>query len=80
MPSGVPRPVRLHPDWVRGEGLQVVGRCLDLTGAYKQFAVDPKSKHRGIAVPSRRAKTGYEIYITRVLPFGATSSVYHFLK
>eukprot|EP00971_Amphidinium_carterae_P326742 6457731-Amphidinium_carterae.2 len=64
MPSGVPKPVRLHLDWVRGGGLQVVGRCLDLTGAYKQFTVDPKRKHRGIAVPSCRAKAGYEIYIT----------------
>eukprot|EP00971_Amphidinium_carterae_P141260 2798900-Amphidinium_carterae.2 len=53
MPSGVPRPVRLHPDWLQGDGLQVVGRCLDLTGAYKQFAVDPRSKHRGVAVPFR---------------------------
>eukprot|EP00971_Amphidinium_carterae_P196511 3899745-Amphidinium_carterae.2 len=72
--------VRLHPDWHKDDGLQVVGCCLDVTGAYKQFAVDPRSKHRGVAVPLRKSKTGYEIYITKVLHFGGTSSVYHFLK
>ena len=80
LPDMTKRQVRLHEEW-RTEGkLQVLGRCLDLANAYKQFAVSPAClSHSAIAVPNM--DTGQpDIYFTRVLPFGATASVYHFLR
>ena len=74
------RQVNLHDEWRTSGSLQVLGRCLDLANAYKQFAVSPSSlAHSAIAVPNMEGGEP-DIYFTRVLPFGATASVYHFLR
>ena len=80
LPDGNRIQVDLHTDWLESGALEVRGRCLDLSNAYKQFPVNPlKKRYTAIAVPK-----GYgvepSIYFTRVLPFGATASVYYFLR
>ena len=79
MPDMSVRPVKLHEDWMKEGALHLQGRCLDLANAYKQFAVSPKSlEHSALAVPNLDGAT--DIYFSKVLPFGATASVYHFLR
>ena len=80
MPDGSRRRVVVHSDWLEEGALEVQGRCLDLSNAYKQFPVDPTTKmHTAIAVPSGKGEDPI-IYFTKVLPFGATASVYYFLR
>ena len=80
LPNMTRRQVSLHEEWKTSGRLQVLGRCLDLANAYKQFAVSPSSlAHSAIAVPNMDGGRP-DIYFTRVLPFGATASVYHFLR
>ena len=56
-----------------------VGRCLDLSKAYKQVPVNVTSlKYAVIAVPSRSSQ--WTFYIARGLPFGGSGSVYAFNK
>ena len=77
MPDGSSRLIKLDKGW-DVESLHLVGRCLDLSNAYKQYALDPRRKRDcAIAVAS---ESGPEIYFSRVLPFGATASVYWFLR
>eukprot|EP00971_Amphidinium_carterae_P321568 6391903-Amphidinium_carterae.1 len=53
-------------------------RCLDLANAYKQFAVNPADKRSSAIVVVK--DEGLEVYYSLVLPFGATASVYGFLR
>ena len=56
-----------------------LGRCLDLSKAYKQVPVNVTSlKYVVIAVPSRSSQ--WTFYIARGLPFGGSGSVYAFNK
>ena len=79
LPDGTSRKVILSDDWAIDD-LCLVGRCLDLANAYKQFAVNPAhARSCAIAVATVKPRCP-EVYFTRVLPFGATASVYWFLR
>lgn len=55
------------------------GRTLDLTKAYKQLFIHSQDKH--LVVIGIAAQDGpVEFYVSRSLPFGATGSVYGFLR
>ena len=55
------------------------GRCLDLSGAYKQMAVC--EQHRSLCVLLLRDADGHPIFfISSALVFGASASVYAFLR
>ena len=61
----------------RGES--VVGRCFDLSKAYKQIAVHEQSlKHAVLGARSANGK--WHLYTSQSLPFGAVASVYAFNK
>ena len=63
--------LRSQPSWW--------GRRVDLSKAYNQMAVHPESLRE--AVLGFLVKEGkWELYISRSLPFGATSSVFGFNK
>ena len=80
LPDGSRRTVVVHDDWLEDGALDVEGRCLDLSNAYKQFPVSPANReHTAIAVPKGPGMAP-EIYFTQVLPFGAAASVYYFLR
>ena len=56
-----------------------VGRCLDLSKAYKQVPVcDSSLKYAVIAMPSRSSE--WVFYLARGLPFGGSGSVFSFNK
>ena len=58
---------------------KLLGRCVDLSKAYKQIAVAPTS--RKFAVLGHRTQCGgWAFYISNSLPFGASSSVFAFNK
>ena len=52
------------------------GRTLDLSRAYKQLAIDEKS--RRLSVVGYQHDNVWKFYLNHVLPFGATASVYSF--
>ena len=80
LPDGNTIPVSIHQEWRCEGALEVKGRCLDLANAYKQFAVHPGDRLRsGILVPQGIGEEP-KVYFTKVLPFGATSSVFYFLR
>ena len=57
----------------------LLGKTLDLSKAYKQVAVHPDCRKRAVlGFPVEPGKWHY--YLSRSLPFGATSSVYAFNK
>ena len=63
--------LRCQPKWW--------GRCADLSKAYKQIAVHPDSLREAVlGFPVGGGE--WEFYISRSLPFGATSSVFSFNK
>ena len=57
-----------HDEWM--------GRTLDLSRAYKQLAIDQKS--RKLSVVGYQLEGEWKYFLNHVLPFGATSSVYSF--
>ena len=56
-----------------------VGRCVDLSKAYKQVAIDKLSLKHGV-LGYRDKKGDWRLYTTQSLPFGASSSVFAFNK
>ena len=57
-----------------------LGKTIDLPSAYRQLGVSPQSKWVSyIAVYDPSTKTA-KIYSTKALPFGASRSVYSFLR
>ena len=57
-----------------------VGKTVDLSSAYRQLGISPKSEHVSyISVYNPSAKKP-EVYVMRALPFGASRSVYSFLR
>ena len=58
---------------------QLLGRCVDLSKAYKQIAVSDSTLK--FAVLGHRTKDGgWRFYVSKSLPFGASASVYSFNK
>ena len=57
-----------------------VGKTVDLSAAYRQLGISPKSEHVSyISVYNPQLKQP-EVYLMRALPFGASRSVYSFLR
>ena len=56
-----------------------VGRCIDLSKAYKQVAVAPESVPYGV-LGHRTTAGGWQFHISRSLPFGASAAVFSFNK
>ena len=69
----------VHPEWKR---LKPVFKttCVDLQSAYKQLAVHPGEQHRTVVTLWDRRRKEPVCYVSRVLPFGASASVHHFLR
>ena len=57
----------------------LLGRCFDLSKAYKQIAVSESSLKHAI-LGARNSKGQWHFYASQSLPFGAISSVYAFNK
>eukprot|EP00435_Cladocopium_sp_Y103_P055901 s883_g18.t1 len=60
-------------------GTGFVGRCFDLSKAYKQIAVSSSSLRHAV-LGARNSKGQWHMYTSQSLPFGAISSVYAFNK
>ena len=59
---------------------EIVGKTVDLSAAYRQLGISPKSEHVSyISVFNPHLKRP-EVYLMRALPFGASRSVYSFLR
>eukprot|EP00438_Fugacium_kawagutii_P023706 Skav228033 [mRNA] locus=scaffold1188:5424:7796:+ [translate_table: standard] len=57
-----------------------VGKTVDLSSAYRQLGISPKSEFASyISVFNPKTKRP-EVYLMRALPFGASRSVYSFLR
>ena len=68
----------VHPaNLVEGRGSPLIS-VLDLSSAYKQFAISPKSRRMSIIALQNPADKQCMCFESRVLPFGATASVVHF--
>ncbi|CAE7775381.1 unnamed protein product, partial [Symbiodinium sp. CCMP2592] len=68
--------VKRHPDW--GDGLDLLGKTLDLSAAYKQLGCRPDTKFNRVLVawsPERRSPA---FFVSTALMFGATSAVCSF--
>ena len=66
-----------HPTMSAGPSW--VGRCIDLSKAYKQVAIHKQSLRHGV-LGFNTQKGGWQMYTTCSLPFGASASVYSFNK
>eukprot|EP00435_Cladocopium_sp_Y103_P010656 s993_g2.t1 len=60
-------------------GVGMIGRCFDLSKAYKQIAVSKDSLKHAI-LGARDSKGQWKMYASQSLPFGAIASVYAFNK
>eukprot|EP00435_Cladocopium_sp_Y103_P050211 s1922_g15.t1 len=69
----------VHADWKK---LRPVFKttCVDLQSAYKQLAVHPKEQKRTVVTLWNKTEKRPCCYISKVLPFGASASVHHFLR
>lgn len=57
----------------------LLGRCVDLSKAYRQVAIASESLRHGV-LGYQTEKEGWKYYTTRSLPFGASASVFAFNK
>ncbi|CAE7698871.1 unnamed protein product [Symbiodinium sp. CCMP2592] len=74
--SGEQLVVKRHPEW--GDGLDLLGKTLDLSAAYKQLGCRPYTKFNRVLVawsPERRAPA---FFVSTALMFGASSAVFSF--
>ena len=60
-------------------GESLVGRCFDLSKAYKQIAVSKSSLQHAV-LGARNAEGKWHLYTSQSLPFGSIASVYAFNK
>ena len=60
-------------------GESLVGRCFDLSKAYKQIAVSKGSLQHAV-LGARSAEGKWHLYTSQSLPFGSIASVYAFNK
>ncbi len=67
---------KVHPSL---RGAQWKARSLDLAKAYKQLAVHPNSRHLAV-VGYQLADKSWRYYVSNSLPFGASASVFGFLR
>ena len=69
----------VHQDWKR---LKPVFKCtcVDLKSAYKQLAVAPEEHRRTVVTLWDESTNQPACYVSKVLPFGASASVRHFLR
>ena len=69
----------VHDEWKR---LRPIFKttCVDLQSAYKQLAVHPDEHHRTVVTLWDNQKRKPVCYTSKVLPFGASASVHHFLR
>ena len=63
--------MREHVAWI--------GRCIDLSKAYKQVAISRGSLQHGVLGFTTKSN-GWKLYTTSSLPFGSSASVYSFNK
>ena len=69
----------LHKDWPDQESpFQWLGRTLDLKSAYKQLGINPEDYWCSVLVVANPDSKCDDLFISRSLLFGATSSVYSF--
>ena len=74
--SGEVLDVRRHPGW--GDGLDLLGKTLDLASAYKQLGCKPETTFNRVLVAWCPEKQKPAFFITTALMFGATSAVFSF--
>ena len=74
--DGSVRPLRVHPDWRKGA--RITGKSMDLSSAYKQLAVNPKSLWTAGGACFDPRDGGKIFFVQRSLPFGASASVHAF--
>ena len=70
----------LSLELLRSGHKEVLGRAYDLKAAYKQLAISPNSKWASFIVIFNPKTRKPEIYQLRAVPFGATRSVFSFLR
>ena len=58
---------------------KLLGRCVDLSKAYKQVAIAESSLQHGV-LSYQTKQHGWRLYTTQSLPFGASASVFAFNK
>ena len=63
-----------------GKCSDFVGRCFDLTSAYRQLAVAPESYPVAVVAIWNSVVRSVEFYKLLALPFGSVASVYGFLR
>ena len=68
----------MHPHYLDGNNLRLVGRCLDLKGAYKQIALRPQDHPNAVLAVFDPNALKVKYFVSRVLPFGATGAVMGF--
>lgn len=74
--DGVQLAGKVHPSL---QGQQWLARALDLSKAYKQVAIAPSSRHLAVVGYPSPGST-WKYYASASLPFGASGSVYSFLR
>ncbi|CAE7892922.1 unnamed protein product [Symbiodinium necroappetens] len=74
--SGEVLGVRRHPGW--GEGLDLLGKTLDLASAYKQLGCRPETTFNRVLVAWCPDKQRPAFFVSTALMFGATSAVFSF--
>ena len=74
--SGEVLEVRRHPGW--GDGLDLLGKTLDLASAYKQLGCKPETTFNRVLVAWCPEKQQPAFFISTALMFGATSAVFSF--
>ena len=70
---------KVHPEWKRAE-VSFRTTCVDLKSAYKQLPLSPKEQHRTVVSMWNPYEGQPACFLLRVLPFGASASVHHFLR
>eukprot|EP00435_Cladocopium_sp_Y103_P038153 s357_g10.t1 len=69
----------VHSEWKRLKPSFKV-TCVDLQSAYKQLATHPSEQKRTVVTLWDKDSGKPMCYVSRVLPFGASASVHHFLR
>ena len=80
--GGVDEVVALAAAWVRKlketPDRSLLGRCLDLKGAYKQIALARKDRANAVLAVFNPELGAVQFFVSNVLPFGATGAVMGF--
>ena len=80
--GGIDEVVALATAWTRRlkdePNRELLGRCLDLKGAYKQIALARKDRPNAVLAVYNPEDGSVQFFISNVLPFGATGAVMGF--